>query len=338
MRFKRPSMLTIFLWALGIAILALAAFLFVGWPSVTPNLQVGMTFSRPYARDDLKLDPDAVLAAALDDLGIRRFRIPATWKFVEPTSTQWDFTDLDKDIAAISDRGGTVVLAVGEKLPRWPECWGPDWWKKLPRDEQRMYTLRYIEKVVRRYKDTPAIVEWQVENEPHFVYGDCPAPDLNFLKQEVALVRSLDPTRPVATTDSGELSAWLTFGKTVDKLGISVYRVVRNPLIGTWRYFFIPPWFYERKGMLVSLFGVHDIYVSEFQMEPWSNKPLTDTPIADQMDTMDLKQMQSNFWFAERMHITPVDFWGVEWWYWMKEKQGHPEFWDAAKAFYQNHK
>lgn len=330
-------MITAILWAMGLVLAFLIAFLFAGWPTVAKNVTYGVTFTRAYARDDLKLDPDAVLTAALDDLGIRRFRIPATWKFIQPTETTFDFTDLDRDIAMVANRGGTIVLAVGEKLPRWPECWGPDWWKKLPRDEQRSYTLKYVETAVRRYRNVSAVVAWQVENEPHFVYGDCPTPDIAFLKQEVALVRGLDPTRPVATTDSGELSSWLTFGRTVDQLGVSVYRVVRNPILGTWRYFFIPPWFYERKGMLVSLFGMDGIYVSEFQMEPWSNQPLTDTPVDDQLKTMDLKQMKSNFWFAERMHVSPIDFWGVEWWYWMKEK-GHPEFWDAARDFYRSHK
>lgn len=331
------AILTWFVWAIVIAILLLAAFLFVGWPKVSTGVTYGMTFSRAYAEDDLGLDADAVLKGAIDDLGIRRFRIPVTWNTVEPTPGVYDFGPLDRDIAVVADAGGSVVLAIGEKVPRWPECWAPDWWKALPREEQRQKTLAFIETLVTRYRETPAIVAWQVENEPHFLYGECPIPDMGFLKQEIDLVRRLDSTRPVGTTDSGELSAWLTFGRTVDTLGVSVYRVVKNPLIGTWRYIFIPSWFYERKALLVSLFGVHDIYVSEFQMEPWSDHPLTETSIDDQLSTMNLDQMRKNFGFAERMGITPIDFWGVEWWYWMKETQGHPEFWEEAKIFYREH-
>ncbi|MCI0479297.1 beta-galactosidase [Candidatus Uhrbacteria bacterium] len=329
-------MLPVVLWTLGGTLILLVAFLFVGWPDVRTDVTYGMTFSRAYAEQDLGLDADAVLAAAVDDLGIRRFRIPVTWKTVQPTPDAYDFEELDRDIAKISDAGGTVVLAIGEKVPRWPECWGPDWWKALPREEQRERTLEFLQTIVERYRRTPAIGAWQVENEPHFIYGDCPKPDMLFLRKEIDFVRSLDPTRPVMTTDSGELSAWLTFGKTVDRLGVSVYRVVRNPIIGTWRYVFIPPWFYQRKAMIVSIFGVRGIYVSEFQMEPWSNRPLTETPIEDQFDTMDIGQMRKNFGFAERMGLSPIDFWGVEWWYWMKE-QGHPEFWEEAKAFYRAH-
>ncbi|MBI4138813.1 beta-galactosidase [Candidatus Uhrbacteria bacterium] len=318
-----------------IALLAvfIASFLILGWPSIAKNVEYGATFSRPYARDDFGLDPDTVLAAALDDLGIRRFRIPAYWGILQPSEHEWNFDELDRDIRAIGDREGSVVLAIGEKLPRWPECWGPEWWKTLPRAVQRPATLKYIEMVVRRYRDNPTVIAWQIENEPHFTYGDCPTPERSFIRQEIELARALDPTRPVVTTDSGELSLWATFGREVDALGVSVYRVVQSPIFGIWRYWFVPPYLYERKALLLKPFGVRKVYVSEFQMEPWSNRRLPDTPLDEQFKTFDLAQMRSNFRFAERMHLSPVDFWGIEWWYWMKETQGHPEFWEEAKRF-----
>ncbi len=321
-----------------VVIVAILAFLFVGWPSKTEGVTYGMTFSRPYA-EELGLDADAALATALDDVGIRRFRLSAYWKLLEPVEGKWDFTTLDKDIAAIGARNGKVVLAVGDKLPRWPECWGPDWYKKLDRTDQRAKTLRYIETVVERYRDNPTIAAWQVENEPHFNYGDCPAPDYLFIQQETEFVHGLDPTRPIQTTDSGELSSWLTLGVFVDRLGISVYRVVRNPMLGNLNihYWFLPPYIYKRKAILARPFGVKDVYVSEFQMEPWSNKSLEETPVADQLSSMNLKQMQANFSFAERMGFKEVDFWGIEWWEWMKEKQDHPEFIQAAKEFWATH-
>lgn len=323
--------------AIGAVFALTILFLFSGVPRVTKNAEYGVTMSRYYAQDELRLNADDILTAALDDLGIRRFRLSAYWGFIENKPGQWDFTTLDQDLKKIAQRGGGVVLAVGEKLPRWPECWGPEWWKALPRAEQRPYTLRYIEKVVRRYKNDPTIIAWQVENEAHFAYGDCPESDPSFLREETALVKKLDPSRPVVTTDSGELSAWIGVGRLVDKLGVSVYRVVRTKNNSIFRYWFLPPHFYFRKALIARLFGVREIYVSEFQMEPWSDRRLSDTPAAEQLKTMSLKQMEKNFYFAERMQLTPVDFWGVEWWYWMKEKGGHPEFWKKAKAFFQSH-
>jgi hypothetical protein len=319
---------------IGATVLLVIGLLFIGGPTPLDSVEYGTTFSRPYARDELGLDPDAVLGAALDDLGIRRFRMGAYWQFIEPRRGDWNFEDLDRDIRAIEARGGTIVLAVGQKLPRWPECWQPAWWKELAPEEQRAETLTYLQTVVERYRDNPAIVAWQVENEPHFAYGDCPKSDATFHREEVALVRRLDPSRQIVTTDSGELSLWVTFGKTVDRLGVSVYRVVRNPLIGTWRYWFIPPSFYRRKAQFLQPFGVHSVYVSEFQMEPWNNKPLPETPLDEQFKTFDLAHMQKNLTFASRMGLSPIDLWGVEWWYWMKEKHDHPEFWEEAKRVY----
>ena len=315
--------------------LLLLGFLFI--PGPTPagkSVEYGMTFSRPYAQNDLHLNPDDVLSAALDDLGIRRFRMGAYWKYIQPLRGTWNFDELDKDVQAISDRKGTIVLAIGQKLPRWPECWQPDWAKQLPPAEQQAETLNYIQTVVERYRANPAIIAWQVENEPQFEYGECSRTDPSFHKEEIALVRRLDPTRPIYTTDSGELSFWTTFGKSVDRLGVSVYRVVRNPTLGTFRYFFLPPSFYRRKAELLSPFGVPSIYVSEFQMEPWSNKALLETPVDDQLKTFDLKQMRANIDYASHMGLSPVDFWGVEWWYWMKTTQNHPELWEAAKAIW----
>lgn len=322
-----------------LAVLAVVAaatliFLFVGWPRESANIDYGITFSRPYAALELKIDADELLKKALDDLGIRKFRLAAYWKFIQPNQYEWNFKDLDKDISAISGRQGKVLLAIGEKLPRWPECWGPDWWKQLPRDEQRAHTLRYIETVVRRYRDNPTIEAWQIENEPHFKYGDCPKADPDFLVNEIALVKALDPTRLVVTTDSGELSTWTDFGKKVDALGVSVYRVVVNPYFGIWRYWFVPPYLYQRKALLTSLFGIKKVFISEFQMEPWSNVSLPQTPLDEQLKTFDIKQMRANFDFAKRARLSPVYFWGLEWWYWMKETQGHSEFWEEAKEFF----
>lgn len=320
----------------GATIVLVLGLLFINGPTPLQTVEYGATFSRPYARDDLGLDPDQVLEAALDDLGIRRFRIGAYWNAIEPRRGDWNFDDLDRDIRAIEARQGTIILAIGQKVPRWPECWQPGWWKELPPEEQRAETLTYLQTVVERYRHHPSIVAWQVENEPHFAYGDCPKTDLAFHREETALVRRLDPTRPIFTTDSGELSLWITFGKTVDRLGVSVYRVVVNPWIGTWRYWFVPPNFYRRKAQLLSLFGLRSVYVSEFQMEPWSHTSLKETPIEDQFKTFDLKQMQKNIAFASKMGISPIDFWGIEWWYWMKEEQDHPEFWEEARRIYQN--
>ena len=86
-------------------------------------------------------------------------------------------------------------MAVGRRLPGWPECHTPDWADKLPLDQQKIKLLSYIETVVNRYKKSPAIRYWQVENEAFLAFfsgalcGRYSGGLDDFLKEEISLVR-----------------------------------------------------------------------------------------------------------------------------------------------------
>jgi hypothetical protein len=331
---RLKSSLSIILGVFGLLILSGIGYLWIGKSQLTPGaLNAGVTFSVPYAKE-LGLNWRETLTAALDDLHIRSFRIPAYWSEIQPTDEQqFVWNDLDFEMNEIGQRNGRVTLVVGAKVPRWPECWMPTWVKNKSRSGEHASRLNYIKEVVLRYKDHSALQYWQVENESMFDFGLCPKPDFDFLKQEITLVRSLDPTHQVATTDSGELSTWLRVGPLVDRLGVSTYRRVRTPWNGTWDYSFIPTYWYARRAAFVHPW-VKQVYVSEFQMEPWTDDPIQATPIQTQLDFFDLPQMKNNFAFAERMQINDISFWGVEWWWWMKTTKGDSRFWDEAKTFF----
>ena len=103
-----------------------------------------------------------------------------------------------------------VIYVLGMKTGRYPECHIPIWATTLSKKEQQSELLDYLTQVENRYKNSKAITYWQVENEPLFRFGECPSwyydNDENFLKQEVLLVKSLDPSRKIVISDSGELS------------------------------------------------------------------------------------------------------------------------------------
>lgn len=329
--------------AFSSAIILIVLFFVLPWPKgKLLNQNFGVTFSRAYAEEDLGLEASAVLKEALDDLKIRRFRIPAYWNRLERERGVWSFDELDRDISEIEKRDGKIILAIGQKLPRWPECWIPKWAEELSGDERRTAVLNYIDVVMHRYSSKPAIIGWQIENEARFAYGLCPDPDRELLRDEIRLARRLEIelnpnakiARPVSTTESGELSTWTSFWREVNSIGVSVYRVIKNPIVGLWHYWFIPPTFYERKAGLLQRLGLQNVYVSEFQMEPWNTKPLRDSNLDEQFETFNLRQMKENFAFAKELRLSPIDFWGLEWWYWMKEKKKHPEFWKEAKGFW----
>ncbi|MFA6604217.1 MAG: beta-galactosidase [Patescibacteria group bacterium] len=293
------------------------------------DIGLGATFSKPYA-SSLDLDWRETFLAALDDLKIRLWRLPAYWDDLEPEPGSYDFSIIDWQVREAASRGSRIILAVGRKLPRWPECRVPKWTAGLDEEIVRKKILAMIGETVRHFRSEPAIVAWQVENEPLFKFGECPAPDVNFLKTEIALVKSLD-ARPVVITESGELSTWVRAANLADILGVSTYRVVWNPLIG---YFYWPitPKDYARRALAVSAI-VPKIISSELQAEPWVTEAITSLPIDRQLQLMDPAQLRSNVAFARRIGFSEAYLWGVEWWYWLK-RQGRPEMWEAAKQLY----
>ncbi len=326
---------------IGIIVLILGYF-FAGYPIESKATHYGVTWSAPYARS-LGLDPQKGLEAVLDDLGVRQFRLPAYWTEIEQKPGDFDFSEIDRELAAIQKRGGTAMVAIGARLPRWPECWVPDWAKNLSQIDRDTAQLAYEKATIEHLSNNPAVIGWQIENEPTLTsFMTCPGLTGDLVLAELHLARRMElqahPTnrKPIILTFSGELSGWTDFAGQADEIGISVYREVRGKYIGPWSYWFLPPWFYGRKAALVES-RVGPVHVSEFQMEPWSDRSLPDTPIDEQVKLFSPDRMQDHFWYAEHLGFSRVDFWGVEWWYWMKEKQGNSQYWDLAKKFWTMH-
>ncbi len=290
----------------------------------------GVTFSKPYA-ESLGLDWKKTYLEMLSDMKIKMVRIPAYWSEIEPEEGQYHFEDLDWQINEAAKRGVEVTLVVGRRLPRWPECWEPDWAKGLSHEQMQKKVKNILRTVIERYKDHSIIWYWQVENEPLFgLFGECPLPDKEFLEEEVDLVHSLDH-RPVIITDSGELSSWVAAAKIGETLGVTMYRVV-------WSKFFyfhwrLPPMFYQLKAIIAGAKG--RVINTELQAEPWPpNRDIPNTSIEEQFKSMDMDQLNKNLEFARRTGFPQVYIWGAEWWYWMKEKQNDSEFVDRMRDFF----
>ncbi len=300
----------------------------VGWPRSTIGL--GATFSVPYAQQ-LGIDWREAYEAVLDDLGVKRLRLPAYWNMIEPEKGEMDFTGLDWQISEAEKRNVQVILAVGRKLPRWPECHVPKWATEISEGEQQAILLKNIETIVRRYADSTSVIAWQVENEPFFSFGVCPPPNREFLEQEIALVHSLD-SRPVVVTESGELSTWIRAASVTDILGLSVYRVVWNDFIG---YFHWPitPSSYRDRWLAVSPLA-EGAFISELQGEPWSAGRIEEMSLVEQEKRMSPARLRSNVDYARRTGFAEAYLWGVEWWYWAKQN-GYPEIWDEGRRLFQ---
>lgn len=294
------------------------------------SVVLGATFSKPYA-ESLGLDWKETYIATLDDLHVRRLRIPAYWNDIEPEQDQWNFENLDWQIAEAGRRNAKIVLAVGRKLPRWPECHAPEWTRGLPESIVQTRMLGMVEKVVRRYSTNPTVIVWQVENEPFFQFGLCPPPNRELLKHEVEVVRALDP-RPVMITESGELSSWFNVAGIADILGISTYRTVWDKWVGFF-YWPISPKFYNRRFAAVSTL-VNSAIISELQAEPWLPEGIDNMTVEDQLRLMNPTRLEENVDFARKTGFGEAYLWGIEWWYWLKVEKHRPELWDKGRELY----
>ena len=291
-----------------------------------PNRQItwGITFEETFAKK-LGLDWQAAYLAMLDDLGVKKIRLVVHWLEVEPKEGQFDFTELDWQVAQAQKRGAKIILAVGYRLPRWPECHQPEWVK-----DKNPALLNYIKETINRYKNNLAVFAWEVENEPFLSFGECPKLDVKLLDEEIALVRQLD-SRPIILTDSGELSLWVRAAKRADIFGTTMYRWVWNQQLGSYKYP-IPPGFFRLKERLVRLFvgWQKPFVVIELQGEPWTHKQIYEIPIEEQLKLMPLTEFISTIDYAKQTGFSEYYWWGAEWWYYLKQN-GHPEYWDKVK-------
>lgn len=333
---------------LFLIVILLLAFFFLSSDFEKPEKFIyGVSFSRFHA-DELKLDWKETYLAILNDLKVRNFRFSVHWPLTEPEEGKYNFEELDFQIEEAKKAGASVILAVGRRLPGWPECHEPQWVRdqKLKIKDQKEFELfrqekilKYIETVVNRYKNYENIKYWQVENEPYLTFfsrSACGELDEDFLKQEIEFVKNLDPSRPILVTDSGEFGTWYKAYRRGDIFGTSQYLYIwwREP-VGPFRYP-ITPGFFRLKHNLVKLFlGKKPAIVIELSTEPWLRQPITGTSVEVQLERMGIDKFNEMLDFSSQTGFDTFYLWGAEWWYWMK-LNGHPEFWDRAREIFKN--
>lgn len=320
-----------YLFILVFVILILLSFIIIYSLSFnTGNIEYGMTFSHKYAKE-LGIDYQDTFVNLVDDLNIKKFRMMAYWDDIESLEGVYDFTELDWLIRRADYSNADVILVVGRRQPRWPECHQPAWVEDLTRVEQMKEELAMIKTVVNHFKIYGNIIAWQVENEPFLsVFGECPETTDEFYVEKLNLVRSLD-NRPTIMTDSGELSTWRKPANLNPILGSSIYRYVWNPLYGNFIYP-LPPAYYNFKAKaLYKTTQLREVFISELQLEPWTSKAIIDVSLDDQFKSMNINRFKDSIRYAKRIGFDNIYLWGGEWWYWLKIIHGDDSFWLTAK-------
>lgn len=325
-----------------ILLLIFISYFFIGSPPQAEKITWGVNFSQKHAQD-LGLNWQESYLALLDDLKIKNIKLITHWDLIEPKEGEYNFDDLDWQINEAEKREVKIILVIGLKTGRWPECHIPAWARNLTKEEQQKEILEILEKIVLRYKDnglgpTPkfGVGAWQVENEPFFPFGECPKIEKNFVKEEIKLVKVLDfERRPIIISDSGEFSFWIKAAQLGDIVGTTLHRRVwaKEFRIYVTHYWFRPVYYWRKAQIIKKLFNKEVVSV-EFQAEPWCPTLLYDCSLEEQKKTMNLEQFKKNIEFAKKTGFDTIYLWGGEWWYWLKVKQGDSSVWDEARKLW----
>ena len=123
-------------------------YLFIGKVPEAEKITWGVNFSQKHT-ENLGLDWKETYLALLDDLNVKHLKVAAHWDQIEPEDDNFYFDDLDWQITEAQKRGAKILLVIGMKTTRWPECHIPGWAINLNKKDQQKEILEMLEKVVK---------------------------------------------------------------------------------------------------------------------------------------------------------------------------------------------
>ena len=289
----------------------------------------GTTFSNKYC-DELGIDPRETLESILKTFKFKVIRLCAYWEHIESEPCSYDYSGLDWQLELCEKYGAEVILAVGRKVPRWPEYHEPQW--ALSQDQKYLNNsiLKFTEHTIKKYLDNKAITGWQIENEPFWSFGKSKFPiDGSAVKNQAQLARELDPERAIILTDTAEWSDWKKASKLADSIGVNVYKITYNPKIGYKTNQFSAD-FYNKKINKHS----KPVFIAELQAEAWGPGDIKDlNEYKEYLKSMSPDKLKAMIELANGTDAEFALLWGTEWWYYLKTIVNDDTMWNAGKKF-----
>ncbi len=300
-----------------------------------PNVPTtfGVSFIPDYA-ESLGLNPQQTMKALIS-IGVKQFRLTSYWTDLAPTINTYDFSSLDWQFSLAEKANAKITLTLGLRQPRWPECHMPNWATNEPTAAWEKQLYSFITAVVNRYKNSPSLQYYQLENE-YFLkgFGDCTNFSRSRLVYEYNLVKRLDPSHPIIIGRSNNDLGIPLGAPKPDIYSVSVYRKVWDAAF-THRYLAYPfeSWYYAFLAGIQKILLNRDMVIDEMQAEAWTPNGLTipQTSLAEQNRSMNAQDLLSNFNFARNTGMKSVDMWGAEYWYYRMVILHDPSLWNVAK-------
>lgn len=294
------------------------------------NYSWGVSFSQEQAERYGSNWRDNYLAI-LDDLNFKRIRISAYWDRIEPEQGRYDFSEVEWMLDEANKRGARATLVIGQKNLRYPECYYPAWVDTSNTLRTSAQTVDMIKATAKKFKNHPALENWQLENE--FLlksFGKCPSNLLTNaqLRKELDALRSVDSSRRIILTQSDQFGFPL-LGPFADVFGFSMYRWSWDKSVGYWRYPQNGKYFWWKAGLISAAYN-QQIKVHELQAEPWGPLGNEYISFSEGSRTMDPNKLLDNVNYAKETRIKEIDLWGAEWW-WHQKQNGDSGVWDSVK-------
>ncbi len=296
-------------------------------------LHIGVSFIPDYA-ESLGVNPQANMDALLH-IGVKQFRLVSYWSDGEPTMGHYDFSQLDWEFQKAEAAHAKIILTLGLRQPRWPECHMPTWASQEPESQWEPQLENYMQAVVERYKNSPSLESYQVENE-YFLqgFGTCTNFDRNRLISEYNLVKRLDPNHPIIVTRSDNAIGIPVGQPQPSEFSISIYRRVWDAGV-THRYleYPFPAWYYAFLAGWQKLADHKDMMIGELQAEAWApnGKTIPQISLAEQNKSINAARLQGVFNYGKATGMRSIDMWGAEYWYYRMTVLHDPSLWNVAK-------
>lgn len=296
---------------------------------------IGASFIPAYA-ESLGLDAQDTMDAMLGELNIKHLRLVSYWNQIEAQQGTYDFEQLDWQFAKAEKAGAQITLSVGLRQPRWPECHPPKWVDTTkPREQWQPALERFMTEVINRYKNSPALASYQVENE-YFLkaFGECKNFDRQRLIDEYELVKRLDPTHPAIVNRSNNGLGMPIGAPKGDLYGVSIYKRVWDAGFSK-RYLEYPQpaWYYSFMAGMQKIAQDTDLIAHEMQAEAWpaNGTPITKTSLEEQNKSLDAKRLAGRFDYGRDTGLRQVYLWGAEYWYYRQQVLKDPSLWEVAR-------
>ena len=296
-------------------------------------LRMGTTFIPAYA-ESLGLEPKQTMDALLTDLDVNHLRLVSYWDQLEPSPGVYDFSLLDWQFEKAEQHNAKISLAIGLRQPRWPECHMPSWAVDQTKDQWQPRLEAFIAAVIERYKNSPSLESYQLENE-YFLkaFGICPDFSRDRLVSEYNLVKKADPHHPVIITRSNNAQGIPLNEPQPDLYGISIYKRVWSPPVKRYVEYPFPAWYYAFLAGAQKIVGDRNMIVHELQAEAWppNGQSITQTSLAEQNKSFNAARFVDRVEYGKATGMRDIYLWGSEYWYYRLVHHSDPSLWNVAK-------